>query len=158
MEYYGIGYSNIRLPDSASNYIYKYNYNYNTFPEEVYIHEFLHTLEKNAKSYGYDIPNLHNYSQYGYSEDRVEGLKEWYTDYMNQEIEYNGEKLGLPAEIYIHKPVHESNFKYGLQLDALQEPSNIIEVIRSLFGRIGKLFTTNNETVESLNVIENSNI
>ncbi len=139
MEYYGIGFSNIRLPDSESNLIYKYNYNYNTFPEEVYLHEFLHTLERNSREYGYEVPDLHEYAKYGYSEDRIDGQKKWYSDYMNKEIEYNGEKLGLPAEIYTHKPVHESNFKYGLELDYLDEPENIIEIIRSFFNRVGNL-------------------
>lgn len=148
MEYYGIGYSNIRLPDNESNHIYKYNYNYNTFPEEVYIHEFLHTLERNSKDYGYEVPDLHAHSEYGYSEDRIKGLKQWYIDYMNKEIEYNGEKIGLPPEVYNYKPVHESNFKYGRELDALKEPENIIEVIRSLFNRMGKIVTQNNNELE----------
>lgn len=152
MEYLGVGYSNIRLPDSETNYAYKYNYNYNTFPEEVYVHEFLHTLERNAESYGYEIPNLHDYSQYGYSDDKLTGLKEWYIAYMNQEIDYNGTKIGLPAEIYTYNPVHESDFKYSMELDALQEPKNIIEVIRSLFKRVSNLFNyEDNEIVNPHN-------
>ena len=147
MEYLGIGYSNIRLPDNESNYAYKYNHNYNIFPEEVYIHEFLHTLERNAKTYGYEVPDLHDYSKYGYSEDRLEGLKKWYIAYMNQEIEHNGVKIGLPAEIYTYKPVHESNFKYSMEVDALQEPKNIIEVIRSVFRRVAKLFSYDSKEV-----------
>ena len=149
MEYLGIGYSNIRLPDSKNNHAYKYNYNYNTFPEEVYIHEFLHTLERNAKSYGYDIPDLHDYSKYGYSEDRLNGQKDWYIAYINKEINNNGQKIGLPEEIYTYKPVHKSDFEYAMQVKALQEPQNIIEIIRSLFGRVGKLFNYNrNEVIE----------
>lgn len=144
MEYLGIGYSNIRLPDNKSNYAYKYNYRFNTFPEEVFIHEFLHTLEKNSKSYGYEIPALHDYKKYGYSEDKIEGQKEWYIDYMNQEIKYNGEKIGLPKEIYEYKPVHESNFKYSTEIDALKEPENIIEIIRSLYSRVSKLLKSQN--------------
>lgn len=147
MEYFGIGYSNIRMPDNELNYAYKYNYNFNTFPEEVYIHEFLHTLERNAKDYGYEIPDLHDYSKYGYVEDKLNGQKEWYKDYMNKQIEYSGEKIGLPAEIYTYKPVHESNFKYGMKLNVLQEPKNIIEVIRSLFDRVGRLFTHEKDDV-----------
>ena len=46
MDYYGIGYSNIRLPNSSKSYIYKYNTRINTFPEEVFLHEFLHSLER----------------------------------------------------------------------------------------------------------------
>ncbi len=145
MEYFGIGYSNIRLPDSERNYAYKYDYYYNTFPEEVYIHEFLHTLERNSRTYGYEIPNLHDYEKYGYKEDRVTGQKKWYIDYMNKQIDYNGEKIGLPEEIYTYKPVHESDFKYSVKVNALKEPKNIIEVIRSLFSRVGRLFNYNSE-------------
>lgn len=151
MEYYEIGYSNIRLPDNELNYIYKYNYNYNTFPEEVYIHEFLHTLERNSRDYGYEVPDLHDYSKYGYSEDGPEGLKQWYIDYMNQNIEYNGEKIGLPSEVFNYKPVHESDFRYSLQIDALQEPKNIIEAVRSLFNRMWKLFTYDNTQADYSN-------
>ncbi len=152
MEYLGIGYSNIRLPDSNSNYAYKYNYNYNTFPEEVYLHEFLHTLERNSRSYGYEVPDLHDYKKYGYTEDRLTGQKDWYIAYMNKEIQYNGKKIGLPEEIYTYKPVHESNFKYSREIDALREPKNIIEVIRSLFSRVGKLFSYNkNEVIDFSN-------
>ena len=60
---------------------------------------------------------------------------------MNKNISYQGEKIGLPAEIFTYKPVHESDFTYARELDVMQEPSNIIEVIRSLFGRIGTLFS-----------------
>ena len=108
--------------------------------EKVFIHEFLHTLERNSKEYGYEIPDLHDYKQYGYTEDRLEGLKKWYEDYMNQNISYNGKKIGLPAEIYQYKPTNETNFTYSTQVNAFHEPENIIEVIRSLFGRIGKVF------------------
>ncbi len=147
MEYLGIGYSNIRLPDNEANYAYKYNYNYNTFPEEVYIHEFLHTLERNSKSYGYEVPDLHDYKKYGYTEGKLTGQKDWYIAYMNKEIEYEGEKIGLPPEIYNCKPVHKSNFKYSLEMDTLKEPKNIIEVIRSVANRVGKLFSYDKDEV-----------
>ena len=48
MDYYGIGFSNIRLPNDSKSYIYKYNTRINTFPEEVLLHEFLHSLERTA--------------------------------------------------------------------------------------------------------------
>ncbi len=148
MDYFGIGYSNIRMPDDQNNYAYEYHYLINTFPEEVFIHELLHTLERNSKEYGYEIPALHDYNKYGYSESRLEGLKKWYEDYMNANITYNGKKLGLPAQIFKYKPAHESNFKYSTTLDVFHEPENIIEVIRSLFGRIGKMFHYMKETNE----------
>lgn len=141
IEYKNIGFSNIRMPDDENNLIYEYNYRINTFPEEVFLHEFLHTLERNSKNYGYQIPELHDYQKYGYVEDSLEGLAKWYEDYMNKEIEYNGTKIGLPAEIYSYKPVNESSFKYAISRNDLKEPSNIIEVINSIFSRIGKLFS-----------------
>ena len=35
MDYYGIGFSNIRLPNEEKSYIYKYKTGVNQFPEEV---------------------------------------------------------------------------------------------------------------------------
>lgn len=145
MQYLGIGYSNIRLPDSENNYAYKYHSSINTFPEEVYIHEFLHTLERNAQEYGYKIPALHDYAQYGYKEERLEGQKKWYIAYMNKEIEDNGKKIGLPEEVFSYKPTHESNFKYGRQMKVLKEPENFIEVIRSIFDRVSRVFASYKE-------------
>lgn len=46
MDLHGIGYSNIRLPNDQNSYIYTYDSRANTFPEEVFIHEFLHSLER----------------------------------------------------------------------------------------------------------------
>ena len=149
MDYTGIGYSNIRLPDDEQNYAYKFNYQFNTFPEEVFIHEFLHTLERNAKEYGYQIPALHDYAKYGYSEQNLTGLKQWYEDYMNCNISYQGKKIGLPAEVYQYKPVHESNFKYSYQLEVFQEPKNLVEIVKGLFRQVQKLFTyVKDENVE----------
>ncbi|MGN1269598.1 MAG: hypothetical protein ACI4UU_01845 [Clostridia bacterium] len=148
MDYLGIGFSNIRMPDDRNNVVYEYNYRINTFPEEVFLHEFLHTLERNAMEYGYERPELHDYAKYGYKEDKTEGLKEWYADYMNKQIEYNGTKIGLPQDIYIHKPVHTSSFKYSRELDVLQEPKNIIEVIKGMFRRIGRVFEYSKNNIE----------
>ncbi len=140
MDYFGIGFSNIRMPDDENNYVYQYHYLLNTFPEEVFIHEFLHTLERNSEEYGYEVPALHDFSKYGYSDRGNQGLKEWYEDYMNQEIEYQGTKIGIPQQMYTYKPVHESDFRYSTYLDVFEEPDNIIEIVRSLFIRVGKLF------------------
>lgn len=140
MDYAGIGFSNIRMPDDENNLAYEYNNLINIFPEEVFIHEFLHTLERNSKEYGYEVPALHDYKSYGYAEDKLQGLRLWYADYMNKKINYNGKLIGLPQEIYTYKPVSEKNFEYSTKIDALQEPKNIIEHIRSLVKRIGKVF------------------
>lgn len=46
MDYYGIGFSNIRLPNDSKSYIYKYDSRINAFPEEVFLHEFFTFFRK----------------------------------------------------------------------------------------------------------------
>lgn len=135
MLYFGKGLSNIRVMDEDYMYAGK-----NTFPEEVYIHEFLHTLERNAQENGYIIPELHNYSQYGYYEDRYYGLKQWYADYMNKEIKFNNSLIGLPAEIFKIKPPRLDEFNYAIELNSLDEPSNIIETLQSIIKKFAAIF------------------
>lgn len=139
MDYYGIGFSNIRLPNNSESYIYKYSNIRNQFPEEVFLHEFLHSLERNAKEYGYTIPELHDYEKYGYKNELLIGQKRWYTDYMNKNIETAEGKIGLPSEIFKLKPAKSSNFQYSYKLeDAYREPQNIIEEIRGIFKNFGR--------------------
>lgn len=84
MMYVGKGFSNIRIMQDEYTYS-----NVNTFPEEVFLHEFLHTLERNSKEYGYEVPALHDYEKYNYSDDRYDGLRKWYIAYMNGMIKTN---------------------------------------------------------------------
>lgn len=51
MDLYDIGFSNIRMSNKSDSGVYVYSSRYNTFPEEVYIHEFLHTLERNQEEF-----------------------------------------------------------------------------------------------------------
>ena len=139
MEYKQIGFSNIRLPDNRNSGIYEYSI-FNKFPQEVFLHEFLHTLERNEQENGNQIAKLHDNEKYGYTESATEGLKEWYEDYMQNTIE-NAPNMGLTDFPYASKPIHESNFEYGIELDYLDEPDNIIEEIRSIIDRIGKVFS-----------------
>ncbi len=137
MDYYGIGFSNIRLPNDSRSYIYKYNSRINTFPEEVFLHEFLHSLERNAQEYGYERPELHDYEKYGYENERLEGQKQWYTDYMNKEIKTTEGNVGLPAEIYTLKPAKNSDFDYSYKIeDVFKQPENIIEEIIEIFENL----------------------
>ena len=134
MDLYGIGFSNIRMSNVKNDYTYQYDYRINTFPEEVFIHEFLHTLERNLVEDGYEIPALHDYEKYGYKEERLIGLKNWYEDYMNCKIldETTKEYVGLNEITYTLKPVHESDFKYSVEIEFNKEPQNILEEIKSL--------------------------
>lgn len=136
MEYRNIGFSNIRVPNDENSYIYKYDTRINTFPEEVYIHEFLHTLEKNAESYGYERPELHDYEKYGYENKALIGLKDWYADYMNSEIKTSVGNIGLPKEIFNYKPTKTTDFSYTHKLKYFKEPENIVEEIRAFAYKI----------------------
>lgn len=138
MRYNQIGFSNIRLPDDRNSKIYKYS-SYNEFPEEVFLHEFLHTLERNEIENGNNIIALHDYKKYGYSEEGSNGLKDWYEDYMQNSIN-GGENKGLTEFAYKSKPIHEDNFKYSVELDYFNEPENVIEEINSIIKRIVRLF------------------
>lgn len=141
MDLYGIGYSNIRLPNDKSSYIYTYNPSINTFPEEVFVHEFLHSLERSLKERNYDIPDLHDYEKYGYGNKKIIGLREWYADYMSCNINANqGEKIGLDEVVYTLTPPAESNFKYSVEKEFNNEPDNIIEEIRNMFKIIFRMF------------------
>lgn len=137
MDYYGIGFSNIRLPNDSKSYIYKYNSRINTFPEEVLLHEFLHSLERTAKEYGYERPDLHDYEKYGYKNELLIGQKKWYTDYINKEIKTQTGNIGLPEEIYTLKPAKASNFRYSYKMqEVFKEPENFIEEIKELIENI----------------------
>ena len=138
MEYNKIGYSNIRLPDDRNSSLYKYS-EYNKFPEEVFVHEFLHTLERNEQENGNPIANLHDYEDYGYEKSNIYGLKEWYADYM-QNIIKNTNNKGLSSFAYSSKPIQKSNFKSPVELDCLDEPQNIIEEVNTIIERIKRLF------------------
>lgn len=136
MDYYGIGYSNIRLPNSSNSYVYKYDTRINIFPEEVFLHEFLHSLERTAGEYGYEIPALHDYEKYGYKDENLVGLKNWYQDYMNKNIKTISGKIGLPSEIYNLKPANNLDFEYSYKIDEFHEPQNIIEEIKQLLKNV----------------------
>ena len=138
MDYYGIGFSNIRLPNDSQNYIYKYNTKINQFPEEVLLHEFLHSLERNAEEYGYEVPALHDYEKYGYKNERLIGQKEWYEDYMNKNIEAAEGKIGLPEEIYTLKPAKSNNFQNAYKLEEFKEPQNLVEEIKQILRQVGQ--------------------
>ena len=136
MDYYGIGYSNIRLPNSSKSYVYRYNTRINTFPEEVFLHEFLHSLERTSEEYGYEIPALHDYEKYGYKNQNLTGLKDWYKDYMNKNIKTSNGYIGLPEQVYTLKPAKNIDFKYSYKIEEFHEPQNLLEDIKQLFKNV----------------------
>lgn len=144
MDYYGIGFSNIRLPSDSKSYVYKYNTHVNTFPEEVFLHEFLHTLERILNEGGYDIPALHDNEKYGYKNQALIGLKNWYAAYMTCNIvDKTGKDIGLDSAVYSMKPAQRSDFNNSRVEDLIVEPKNFIEEVQSIIKTITKRVTRN---------------
>lgn len=142
MEYKGIGFSNIRMPTSSRSYEFTYSKKLNKFPEEVFLHEFLHTLERNSSEYGYVVPELHAYEEYEYKQDKLESLYDWYKDYMRCEIASGTEKIGLNKNIYNFKPVNEENFKNSVELSEFNDATNTIERIEIIINTIKSRINT----------------
>lgn len=154
MEYRNIGFSNIRIPTESNSYVYKYDSRINTFPEEVFVHEFLHTLERKSKEYGYEVPDLHDYEKYGYKSERLVSLKQWYADYLNCEIKTSDNKyIGLSSEVFTKTPVKQSCFEYSHKLKDFNEPENIIEEMNNFMNKIINLFSTTKEIKEAKNEV-----
>ena len=143
MDLYDIGFSNIRLPNDKNNYTYIYSHGVNEFPEEVMLHEFLHSLERVLLEYGYDIPALHDYDKYGYEEERVIGFKKWYEAYMSKRIVDFGknEYIGLDPIVYTLKPVHRSDFEIPITIDFYEEPQNLKEDVAMILKVIKNALT-----------------
>lgn len=150
MTYLGIGFSDIRIPSDELNQVYSYNGITNTFPEEVMVHEFLHDLERICFSMNYDIPELHNYKEYGYKNEAVVGQREWYQDYMSKKI-YDESKdayIGLEPQVYKMTPANESNFKYSMEIEFIKEPENLIEELSQIFKKNYNVIMTKIERQE----------
>lgn len=110
----------------------------------------MHSLERTAEEYGYDIPALHDYEKYGYKNQSLTGLKKWYEDYMNKNIKTSNGNIGLPEEVYKLKPAKNIDFKYSYKIDEFHEPQNVIEEIKQFFKNvinnvtnIGRVFNKN---------------
>ena len=176
MYYNSIGYSNIRLPITYEHgrHMFVYDRNRNTFPEEVFVHEFLHSLETVCKEEGIAYPSIHDYSNFGYQNNAKSKLKTWYTDFLNMEItnEFTDEFYGLEEEVYsLANPTNSSSFNGSNFVEFDKEPENIIDAIKLLckntshnFGHmINIIKEKNSDTNENVinnnvnNVVENVN-
>ena len=146
-----IGFSNIRIPNENADLLYTYSKD-NTFPEEVFVHEFLHNLERVDKEYGNEILDLHAYEKYGYKESETEGLKIWYKDYMCKNI--SNKNLGLTPNVFINKPVQDSCFENTTNLteEYFYEPENLVEKIKFLIERTIKYISIEGDYNESIGV------
>ena len=138
MDYHGIGFSNIRIPSDSSKFMYIYDPKINIFPEEVFVHEFLHSLERTSNESGFETVELHDYEKYQYKNDNLEGLKEWYKDYMCKNIydSITNKYIGLDERVYTYKPANNEDFKYSTELkNIFIEPENIIEELELIIKK-----------------------
>lgn len=141
MFYNKLGYSNIRLPITyeKGRHMFIYDRNKNTFPEEVFIHEYLHSLESISEDYGYRYPSIHDYESFGYQNHSIFKLKNWYTDFLNQDITNKNieEFYGLHKDVYKYANiVNREDFSKAKELDFDKEPDNIVEALKLLIKTI----------------------
>lgn len=133
MLYDNIGFSNIRISNESMK-LYMNSY-YNYFPEEIIIHEFLHTLERNSGRFDYETIALHDFADYGYKNESRYGLKKWYRDYIRNNIK-NTEN-GIRKEVYYSQPVCEKNFKKREDVTTvIYESQNLLQKINEGISKI----------------------
>ena len=147
MRYDSIGFSNIRMPNDLRNStMYKYNIKNDTFPEEVFVNEFLHSLERNLTEKGYTFPALHDNEKFGYENQNKTGLKEWYRDYMRCNIDSNAGKTGLDQIVYKTKPIQLSDFKYAHEIEFENVPHNIIDIVSQIISNFKQVMSSNSNS------------
>jgi len=142
MDLYGVGISVIRMPDERNNFMHIYDPRINTFPEAVFLHEFLHWLERVMREHGYTVPELHDYEEHGYRGDRLTGTREWYRNYMTQNVwdEVNNRYVGLYPIVYSLRPIHASQFRHTRELPFVQESRGVFHDIRNMGSSILNVF------------------
>lgn len=147
MRYDSIGFSNIRMPNDLRNStMYKYNIKNDTFPEEVFVHEFLHSLERNLTEKGYTFPALHDNEKFGYENQNKTGLKDWYRDYMRCNINSNVGKTGLDPIVYKTKPIQLSDFNYAQEIEFENVPHNIIDIVSQIISNFKQVMSSNSNS------------
>ena len=147
MRYDSIGFSDIRMPNDLRNStMYKYNIKNDTFPEEVFVHEFLHSLERNLTEKGYTIPALHDNEKFGYENQSKTGLKDWYRDYMRCNINSNVGKTGLDPIVYKTKPIQLSDFNYAQEIEFENVPHNIIDIVSQIISNFKQVMSSNSNS------------
>jgi len=123
--------------------MYRYDTRYNVFPEEVFVHEFLHTLERNLNEYDVKFPELHSNEEYGYKDSGTSSIKIWYRDYMRKNIKTSSGYTGLTDVAYTTMPYHSRDFEDSEEIEFKVEPENFIlgiaEIATNLFNNRNNL-------------------
>lgn len=132
MLYNNIGYSNIRISNNTLKLYQSSGTNY--FSEEIMLHEFLHTLERNSIRMKNQTIALHDYEKFGYKNEARYGLRDWYQDYMQKKIKGN---LGLEEEVFYTQPTSAKNFrKRDTITEVIYSKQNIVQKIMEKISRI----------------------
>ena len=151
MVYKDVGFSDIRFPDTMDTYSYDYDRETNTFPEEAFVHEFLHGLERISLDCNYDTVELHDNVKYGYTKNETEGLRKWYNDYLQKIIVDNGRNIGLDEKVFTIKPAKMNQFENSIKLDYFERKGivgSIQEFIQGMFSKDDDVeLNTNIQTV-----------
>lgn len=81
-----------------------------TYPEEVYVHEWIHTLENNVVDEYCKIPSADGAETYGYSKTQDDSWYSYYGDILKGKVKdpKNGELLGMTKEAW--KNLNVSNY------------------------------------------------
>ena len=117
-----------------------YNSQTNRFPDEVFVHEFLHYIERVSNELNRPIPVLHNYRDYNYRKVGGLGLKTWYGDYMSHNVEdiLHGTKVGVDKTVYHDAKLSKREyFENPKEIELDGEPHSIAEFI-DLISRVAK--------------------
>jgi hypothetical protein len=81
---------------------YCYNISQTNWPAGLYVHEFIHSLERYAAKFGYFVPSADGAEKYGY--ENIDHWRNYYTDILNNNVFHDGEYIGVPFEVWSLPP------------------------------------------------------
>jgi len=96
-----VGYSFILFADMESSLRYLRGELENSWIPAIYMHEFLHSIERCANSLRLPVP-LVDGDRFGYSD--VEEYRAWYRDFMHKRLLVNGDMLGVDPRVWKLRP------------------------------------------------------
>ena len=106
----GAGYAFVRFLEGTDTDWYLVPTTDNPYPEEVYVHEWIHQIEGHYNAKGFSVPSADDALKYGYT-DLTEGAGGWYRFYedilsCNVLDPVTGKRIGVPGTAWADKPSH----------------------------------------------------
>ncbi len=102
----GAGYAFVRFLDEADDPVYWASTPSENvpYPEETYVHEWIHEIEQHFANMGLIIPSPHDAEKYGYQKHNGNWLYDYYADILGCRI-WDGEKyIGVPEYAWEYTP------------------------------------------------------